>query len=202
MRKLKEDSIVLATHNNGKVEEMQKLLERFSGMRLYSSSDFNLEEPEEIGKTYLENARIKAEYTCNETGLVCLSDDSGIEVNDLNGEPGVYTADWSQKDGIRNFDYAMKRVWEELNNRDAPYPRKAQFRCTLVLMWPDNHAEVFEGTSEGTLIWPGRGKNGHGFDPMFIPKDYSLTYGEMDRWYKNSISHRAKAFRKMIDSCF
>ncbi len=202
MRKFEEKSIILATHNHGKVEEMKKLLEGFSNMRLYSSTDFNLEEPEEIGKTYLENARIKAECTSNKTGLACLSDDSGIEVKDLNGAPGVYTADWAQKDGKRNFDYAMKRVWNELNKKDAPYPRKAQFRCTLVLMWPDGHDEVFEGTSEGTLIWPGRGENGHGFDPMFIPKNYSLTYGEMDRWYKNSISHRAEAFKKMINSCF
>ena len=202
MRKFEEKSIILATHNHGKVEEMKKLLEGFSKMKLYSSTDFNLDEPKEIGKTYLENARIKAEYTSNKTGLACLSDDSGIEVKDLNGEPGVYTADWAQKDGNRNFDYAMKRVWNELNKKDAPYPRKAQFRCTLVLMWPDGHDEVFEGTSEGALIWPGRGENGHGFDPMFIPKNYSLTYGEMDRWYKNSISHRAEAFKKMIKSCF
>ena len=202
MRKFKEDSIILATHNRGKVEEMKKLLENFSNVRLYSSADFKLDEPEEFGNTYLENAQIKARYTCNNTGLACLSDDSGIEVSALGGAPGVYTADWAQKNGSRNFDYAMKRVWDELNKRDAPYPRRAQFRCTLVLIWPDTHEEAFEGTSEGTLIWPGKGKSGHGFDPMFIPKNYSLTYGEMNRWYKNSISHRAKAFEKMIDNCF
>ena len=202
MRYFRDHSLVIATHNAGKFEEMAKLLENFSGLSLYSSKDFNLTEPKETGSTYVENARLKAKFSAKMTGLPCLSDDSGIEIDGLDGAPGVYTADWAETENGRNFDYAMETVWDKLEKKKTPFPRKARFCCTLILAWPDMHEEIFQGVAEGSLTWPGRGKNGHGFDPIFVPKDYSVTYGEMDRWTKNSISHRGMAFKKMINTCF
>ena len=203
MRKFNENSIVVATHNIGKFEEMKKLLDDGAPeISVYSSNEFEIDEPEEVGHTYIENARIKARYSSEKTGLACLSDDSGIEVDGLDGAPGVYTADWAETKTGRNFEHAMRKVWDALDRKEVPFPRKARFVCTLVLIWPDKHEEVFEGKADGTLTWPGRGLNGHGFDPIFIPKSYKITYGEMDRWEKNRISHRAIAFQKMIKQCF
>jgi XTP/dITP diphosphohydrolase len=134
--------------------------------------------------------------------LITLADDSGICVDGLQGAPGVYTADWAEVDGGRDFNIAMTRTWTELETADAPYPRKAQFRCTLVMAWPDGHDEVFEGVMPGQVVWPMRGKQGHGYDPIFQPDGHDLTFGEMNSLLKNQKSHRADAFRKLVDGCF
>jgi XTP/dITP diphosphohydrolase len=133
--------------------------------------------------------------------MPALADDSGIEVDALGGAPGVHTADWAETPTGRDFVRAMTRTWEALERAGAPEPRTARFRCTLVLAWPDGHEEVFEGKIEGKCAWPMRGDQGHGYDPMFQPDGYAVTLGEMDRWDKNRISHRADAFRKMVASC-
>jgi XTP/dITP diphosphohydrolase len=130
--------------------------------------------------------------------LPALSDDSGIEIDALDGAPGVYTADWAETPQGRDFEMAMRRAHEELEARQAPHPRTARFCCTLVLAWPDGHDEVFPGVMEGQVVWPMRGDQGHGYDPIFQPEGYALTFGEMDRWEKNKISHRAKAVAKLV----
>jgi XTP/dITP diphosphohydrolase len=132
-----------------------------------------------------------------------LADDSGIEVDALGGAPGVHTADWAERaDGGRDFEQAMRRTWAELERAGAPPPRTARFRCTLVLAWADGHDEVFEGAVEGQCVWPIRGDRGHGYDPMFQPDGYALTFGEMDPAEKNRISHRAVAFERLLAGCF
>ena len=131
-----------------------------------------------------------------------MSDDSGISVDALGGAPGVYTADWAETGQGRDFGMAMERTWRALEEVDAPLPRTAQFRCTLVLAWPDGHDEVFPGVMPGQIVWPMRGDQGHGYDPIFQPVGFDITFGEMDRWQKNRISHRADAFRKLVEGCF
>jgi XTP/dITP diphosphohydrolase len=131
---------------------------------------------------------------------VALADDSGLAVDALGGAPGVFTADWATTAQGRDFGVGMSRVWRELEAIKAPEPRRAQFCCTLVLATPDGQDLVFEGKSHGRLVWPGRGAQGHGFDPIFLPDGYSQTFGEMDRWKKNRLSHRADAFQKLVTS--
>jgi len=157
-----------------------------------------LPEPEETGTSFVENARIKAHAAASATGLPALADDSGIEIADLDGKPGVYTADWAETPEGRDFEMAMRRAHAELEARGAPEPRRARFCCTLVLAWPDGHDEVFAGTVSGRIVWPMRGDRGHGYDPIFQPDGHELTFGEMDRWEKNRISHRANAFEKLV----
>ena len=144
----------------------------------------------------------KAHSAAKESQVPSLADDSGITIDALNGAPGVYTADWAETSGGRDFVYAMEKTQNALAEVDAAHPRAAQFRCTLVLAWPDGHDEVFEGMIAGSLVWPMRGENGHGYDPIFLPDGYNLTFGEMDRWEKNKISHRADAFTKLLLGCF
>lgn len=200
-RRFEGSSLVVATHNRGKLEEIQALLEPF-GIKLTSNADHNLPEPEETETTFVGNARIKAHAAAKATGLPALADDSGLSVDALEGAPGVYTADWAETPSGRDFIMAMEKTWEKLEAINAPYPRTAQFRCTLVLAWPDGHDEVFEGVMPGQLIWPMRGDQGHGYDPIFQPEGFEITFGEMDRWEKNKISHRADAFNKLVKSCF
>ncbi|MEC8795744.1 MAG: non-canonical purine NTP pyrophosphatase, partial [Pseudomonadota bacterium] len=168
------------------------------GITVTSAADHNLPEPEETETTFVGNARIKAHAAAKATGLPALSDDSGITIDGLNGAPGVYTADWAETETGRDFVMAMTRAWDELEAVNAPTPRTAQFRCTFVLAWPDGHDEVFEGAMPGQLVWPMRGDQGHGYDPIFQPDGYDITFGEMDRWEKNKISHRARAFEQLI----
>jgi len=201
MRKFSGTELLVATHNQGKLEEMAHLLQPF-GVSVSSNADHGLPEPEETETTFVGNARIKAHAASKATQLIALSDDSGITVDGLDGAPGVYTADWAETPDGRNFTMAMTRTWDELEARSAPYPRHAQFRCCLVLAWPDGHDEVFEGVMPGQLVWPMRGEQGHGYDPIFQPDGFEVTFGEMDRWEKNKISHRSKAFSKLIDGCF
>ena len=201
MRKFTGSELLIATHNSGKLEEIADLLTPF-GVKVSSNADHGLPEPEETEKTFIGNARIKAHAAVLATGLPALADDSGITVDGLDGAPGVYTADWAETENGRDFVMAMTRTWNELETRNAPMPRKAQFRCCLVLAWPDGHDEVFAGVMAGQLVWPMRGDQGHGYDPIFQPDGYDQTFGEMGRWEKNKISHRADAFRKLIEGSF
>ncbi len=200
-RKFDSKELLIATHNGGKLEEMRHLFEAYD-LTLTSNADHNLSEPEETETTFVGNARIKAHAACEATGIPALADDSGITIDALNGAPGVYTADWAETPNGRDFFMAMERSWRELEELDAPFPRLAQFRCTFVLAWPDGHDEVFEGVMPGDIVWPMRGEQGHGYDPIFRPEGYDVTFGEMDRWEKNKISHRAKAFEKLVAACF
>ena len=196
MRRLTDPTLLVATHNAGKLEEIADLFGDF-GISVIGAAQMNLAEPEETGVTFGENARIKAHAAATATGLPALADDSGIEIDALDGAPGVHTADWAETPDGRNFIMAMTRVHDELVSRDAVRPWTARFCCTFVLAWPDGHDEVFEGRMDGQIVWPMRGEQGHGFDPIFQPDGYDQTFGEMDRWEKNRISHRADAFRKL-----
>ncbi len=201
MPKFSEKRLLVATHNAGKLEEMKALFAPF-GVEVVGAKEMNLPEPEETGTTFVENARIKAHAAAKATGLPALSDDSGIEVDALDKAPGVYTADWSETPNGRDFVMAMTKTHDLLVAKGAPEPWTARFCCTLVLAWPDGHDEVFPGVMEGKVVWPMRGDQGHGYDPIFVPEGYDITFGEMDRWEKNKISHRADAFRKLTGALF
>ncbi|WP_299950111.1 RdgB/HAM1 family non-canonical purine NTP pyrophosphatase [uncultured Ruegeria sp.] len=200
-RKFDGDRLLVATHNKGKLEEMVHLLEPH-GVTVVGAGEMDLPEPDETEDTFVGNARIKAHAAAKATGLPALSDDSGITIDALNGAPGVYTADWAETGNGRDFLMAMTRAHNELEAKNAPHPRMAQFRSTLVLAWPDGHDEVFEGIAPGHLVWPIRGKDGFGYDPMFVPEGYDTTFAEMDRWEKNKISHRGRAVEMFVKGCF
>ncbi|MCW3781462.1 RdgB/HAM1 family non-canonical purine NTP pyrophosphatase [Defluviimonas salinarum] len=200
MRKFSGKRLLVATHNKGKLAEIAALLEPY-GIACVSGGEMGLPEPEETETTFVGNARIKAHAAAMTTGLPALADDSGIEVDGLGGAPGVYTADWAMTPSGRDFVQAMTRTWDELERAGAPYPRRARFRAAMVLAWPDGHDEVFEGKVEGQVVWPMRGAQGHGYDPMFQPDGYDMTFAEMDPAKKNRISHRADAFGKLV-ACF
>ncbi|WP_299735923.1 RdgB/HAM1 family non-canonical purine NTP pyrophosphatase [uncultured Roseobacter sp.] len=193
--------ILIATHNAGKLEEMQQLFEPY-GVSVVGAAEMNLAEPVETETTFVGNARIKARAAVEATGLPALADDSGIEVEALDNQPGVYTADWAETSNGRDFIMAMTKTHDLLEEKGASHPRRARFRATLVLAWPDGHDEVFEGKVNGTLVWPMRGQTGHGYDPMFQPDGHDITFAEMDPAEKNRISHRADAFAKLIAGCF
>lgn len=195
------DRLLVATHNQGKLEEIAALLSPY-GVTVTSAADLGLAEPDETETTFVGNARLKAHTAARASGMVALADDSGLCVDALAGAPGVFTADWATIASGRDFAVGMKRVWRELEAVQAPSPRRAQFRCTLVLAWPDGKDAVFDGVMPGQIVWPGRGSQGHGFDPVFQPDGHDQTFGEMDRWAKNRISHRADAFRKLVLACF
>jgi XTP/dITP diphosphohydrolase len=200
-RRFEDKKILIATHNAGKLEEMEQLFSPH-GVQVVGAAEMNLPEPNETEDSFIGNARIKARAAVAATGLPALADDSGIEVEALGGAPGVYTADWAETPTGRDFVMAMQKTHDLLEAAEAPHPRRAQFRATLVLAWPDGHEEVFEGQVSGTLVWPFRGQTGHGYDPMFQPDGFEQTFAEMSPEQKNSISHRADAFRKLIDGCF
>lgn len=200
-RKFQGDTLLIATHNAGKLEEMEQLLAPF-GVQVTGAKALNLPEPEETETTFVGNARIKAHAAAQASGLPALADDSGIEVEALNNAPGVYTADWAETETGRDFIMAMTKTHNLLEEGAAPHPRRARFCSTLVLAWPDGHDEVFAGKVDGTLVWPMRGKQGHGYDPMFQPVGYDITFAEMDFAEKNRISHRADAFAKFVKGCF
>ena len=201
MRKFTDPRLVVATHNTGKLLEIADLLKPY-GVELSSNADHGLREPEETETTFVGNARIKAHAAARATGLPALADDSGIEIDGLGGAPGVYTADWAETPNGRDFVMAMTRSWNELEAASASEPRTARFCSTLVLAWPDGHDEVFAGVMAGQIVWPMRGDQGHGYDPIFQPEGYDVTFGEMNRWEKNKISHRADAFAKLVAGCF
>ncbi|QPM91466.1 RdgB/HAM1 family non-canonical purine NTP pyrophosphatase [Pseudooceanicola algae] len=200
MRKFDGETLVLASHNKGKLREIAELLAPY-GIKVSSAADHGLEEPVEDQDTFIGNARIKAHYAAKATGLPALSDDSGISVDALDGAPGVYTADWAETPTGRDFPMAMRKTWDALEAKSAPSPRRAAFNCTFCLAWPDGHDELFVGKVDGQVVWPMRGTDGHGYDPIFMPDGYDITFGEMDGAEKNRISHRADAFAK-LKACF
>jgi len=196
-RGIKGQKIVAATHNQGKLEEIAALLGPLN-VEIISAKALNLPEPEETETTFVGNARIKAHAAARASNLPALSDDSGIEIDALDGAPGVYTADWAETGHGRDFVMAMQKSHDLLEQKNAPHPRRASFCCTIVLAWPDGQDAVFEGKVSGTIVWPMRGNLGHGYDPIFQPDGYDVTFGEMDRWEKNKISHRAAAFEQLF----
>jgi XTP/dITP diphosphohydrolase len=198
IRSIKGQKIVVSTHNQGKLVEMAALL-RPLDVEVVSAKELDLPEPEETEHTFIGNARIKAHAGAKASGLPSLSDDSGIEIDALDGLPGVYTADWAETQTGRDFEMAMGSVHKLLEEKGAAFPRTGRFSCTLVLAWPDGEDVAFNGKMEGQVVWPMRGGQGHGYDPIFQPSGYDITFGEMDRWEKNKISHRAKAFGKLLD---
>ncbi|OWU85987.1 nucleoside-triphosphate diphosphatase [Oceanicola sp. 22II-s10i] len=201
MRKFDGDRLVIATHNAGKLREIAALLAPY-GVTVSSAADHGLEEPAETEDNFAGNARIKAHFAAKATGLPALSDDSGLSVDALDGAPGVYTADWAETPNGRDFPMAMEKVWSLLEAKSVPEPRQAQFNCTLCLAWPDGHDEIFAGLVHGRIVWPMRGTQGFGFDPVFVPDGETETFGEMDPARKHGMSHRAVAFDKLVKGCF
>ncbi|KKI17301.1 RdgB/HAM1 family non-canonical purine NTP pyrophosphatase [Sphingomonas sp. Ag1] len=198
IRKLQPDKLVIASHNPGKVREIAALLAGH-GLEVVSAAELDLPEPEETGTTFVMNAELKAQAAADLSGLPALADDSGICVDALNGEPGIFSARWAGE--TKDFGEAMRRVHARVSEiEDAP--RDAHFVCALALAWPDGHVEWFEGRVDGTLVWPPRGTKGFGYDPMFLPDGHDLTFGEMEEEAKHAISHRADAFRQMVAAIF
>ena len=205
MRQVEDKKLVIASHNQGKVRELRQLLDPL-GYTLVTATDLSLEEPEETGLTFEENAELKARAAASASGLPSLSDDSGLAVDGLDGAPGIYSARWAgpQKD----FGEAMRRVNEELEAK-APENRTARFVSVICLAWPDGHVEFFRGEVEGTLVWPPRGDQGFGYDPIFLPAGYDKTFGEMSAEQKHgwkpgqeaALSHRARAFKLFTEQC-
>jgi XTP/dITP diphosphohydrolase len=196
VRRLEGPELLVATHNIGKLEEFRALLGPY-GITCRSNRDFGLPEPAETEASFLGNARIKARAAMAATGLPALADDSGIEIDGLDGAPGVHTADWAETPSGRDFGVAMERAWRELEARGVPEPRRARFRATLVLVWPDGEEASFEGRLDGRIVWPMRGAGGHGYDPIFQPDGHETTLGELSLAEKNRISHRARAIEAM-----
>jgi XTP/dITP diphosphohydrolase len=188
--------LVIASHNPGKVREIDALLGPL-GVTVVAAAELGLPEPEETGATFSANAEIKARAAAAGSGLPALADDSGLAVAALDGAPGIFSARWAGPD--KDFAVAMRRVEDALSGQAD---RRAQFVCALALCWPDGHCEIFEGTVDGDLIWPARGSWGFGYDPMFVPEGHDITFGEMDPEHKHRISHRAAAFRKLVEGCF
>jgi len=200
-RKFEGDQLLVATHNAGKLAEITEILAPH-GVSVVGAGDMDLPEPEETEDTFVGNARIKAHAAAKATGLPALSDDSGITIDALDGAPGVYTADWAETGNGRDFMKAMIRANDEITAKGPDAPRSAQFRCTLVLAWPDGHDEVFEGVMAGDLVWPIRGEGGFGYDPMFRPDGFDVTCAEMPKEEKNQISHRGRALKAFVAGCF
>ncbi len=193
---------MIASHNPGKVREIRDLLLPF-GIEPVSAGDLGLPEPDETGTTFAENARIKALATVMASGKPALADDSGLCVDALEGAPGVYTADWAERQWFegeagRDWYMAMGKVEGRLAGLGPETDRSAAFVCMLALAWPDGHCQLYEGRVEGTLTWPPRGTMGFGFDPVFVPIGKSRTFAELDPAEKHTISHRADAFAKLV----
>jgi len=193
--------LVVASHNAGKVREIGDLIRPF-GLEVISAAELNLPEPVEDGDTFAANALIKAKAAAESSGLVALSDDSGLVVDALDGAPGIYSARWAGEG--KDFALAMRNVEEALASKEAKTPeqRRAHFVCALCLAKPDGSHEIYEGRVDGSLIWPPRGKNGFGYDPVFQCDGYDITFGEMEPDAKHAISHRAMAFKKMMEAQF
>ncbi|MGD1923854.1 MAG: non-canonical purine NTP pyrophosphatase [Paracoccaceae bacterium] len=197
MRKFTASKLVVASHNEGKVSEIRALLAPY-GIETVSAKELDLPVPEETETTFHGNAALKARAAVVGSGLPALADDSGIEIDALDGAPGVYTADWAETPDGRDFMLAMTRAWDEVQAKDAEPPFTARFNACLCLAWPDGHEETILGVASGTLTWPPRGDNGFGYDPMFVPDaGDGRTFGEMPHEVKESMSHRTDAFRKL-----
>ena len=199
--------VVIATHNQGKLKEMRELLAPY-GVATHSSADLGLPEPKETGKTFAANARIKALAAARASGKAAFADDSGLVIDALGGEPGIHSARWAGPD--KDFRAAMNRIQTLLIERGAKEPeqRRAHFIAALCLAWPDNHVEEFEGRVDGVAVWPPRGDQGFGYDPLFRPDGFDRTFGQMNAEEKHGLppqgqglSHRARAFIKLADAC-
>jgi XTP/dITP diphosphohydrolase len=199
-RRLGHGRLVIASHNRGKVREIGELLAPL-GIEAVAAVELGLPEPEETGATFVANSELKARAAATASGFPALADDSGLEVAALDGSPGIRSARWAGPEG--DFGHAMRRVESALGERGATRPedRRARFVCVLALAWPDGHCETVEGTVEGTVVWPPRGDQGFGYDPMFLPEGETRTFGEMPAAEKHTISHRARAFRQMLAEC-
>ena len=211
MRKLDTRTIVVASHNAGKIAEIADLIGPF-GFSARSAAELKFEEPEETGTTFEENAAIKALASAKAADMPALSDDSGLVIDALDGAPGVYTANWAEReDGSRDFAMAMAKVEKALSERGAVAPdqRTGRFVSVLCLAWPDGHTEFFRGEVEGSIVWPPRGTAGFGYDPVFQPEGHDTTFGEMTAQEKHgwkpgdteALSHRARAFKLFVETC-
>lgn len=192
--------LVIATHNQGKFREFKSLLEPL-GFTLTCNADHNLPEPEETETTFEGNALIKARAAAAALNIPALADDSGLTVAALGGDPGVYTADWAETPTGRDYPMAMKKVWDAIQATEQTAPFEAAFNCTLAMAWPDGTHRVFAGVLPGQIIWPARGSQGHGFDPIFAPTGHDISLGEMRPEDKNRLSHRARAVELFIQAC-
>lgn len=199
--------VVIATHNPGKLAEMRDLLAPY-GIEAQSAGELGLPEPDETGTTFAANARIKAMAAARATGRAAFADDSGIVVDALDGEPGIYSARWAGPD--KDFAGAMARIDELLRARGATTPdrRRCRFVAALCIAWPDGHVEEFEGRVDGVAVWPPRGDKGFGYDPIFLPDGLDRTFGEISAEEKHGLppkgqglSHRARAFVKLAAAC-
>jgi len=193
------DKLVIATHNPGKLREIAALIAPL-GIACVGAEELGLPEPEEIGNTFADNADLKAREAADLSGLPALADDSGLAVDALHGLPGIFSARWAEdSDGNRDWMRAMERVWREAEAAGPDAGHDAHFACALSLAWPnDGQTESFEGRVDGTLVWPPRGDQGFGYDPIFVPTGYDQTFGEMAPAEKHRISHRARAFEKLV----
>jgi XTP/dITP diphosphohydrolase len=205
-RKLEPGRIVVASHNEGKVREITALLGPY-GMAPVSAKTLDLPEPEETGTTFEANALLKAVSAADMSGLPALADDSGLEVPALGGRPGVYTADWAERqwfEGEKGRDWymAMGKVEGLLAEQGPGVDRAAAFVCNLCVAWPDGYTMSFEGRAEGMLVWPPRGALGFGYDPVFMPLGHEQSFAEMEPAAKQAISHRAQAFAKLVEALF
>lgn len=205
-RRLGSGSLVIATHNAGKLKEIGALLEPY-GVKCLSAGSLGLPEPAETGTTFVQNAMLKARAAAKASGLAALADDSGLAVDALDGRPGVYTADWAQRQWFegepgRDWYMAMGKVEGMLQQLGADTARGAAFHCVLAIAWPDGESAVYEGQCPGTLTWPPRGALGFGYDPVFVPEGGALTFAEIDPAEKHKISHRADAFAKLVAEQF
>ena len=199
--------LVIATHNPGKLAEMRDLLAPF-GVAAVSAGELGLAEPAETGTTFADNARIKAMAAARASGHPAFADDSGLAVDALDGDPGIYSARWAGPD--KNFRHAMEVVDAKLRERGAitSAQRRAHFVSALCVAWPDGHLEQFDAEVDGALVWPPRGERGFGYDPMFLPDGFERTFGEMASEEKHGLppkgrglSHRARAFLKLAEAC-
>jgi len=196
MKNKKISKILIGTNNRGKLREIANLLPK--KVKVFSTKDFNLKSPNETGKTFKSNALIKAKYFSKKTNLICLSDDSGLEIDVLKKKPGIYSARWGGKKS--DFNKAMQRVYKELDKKDKEWRTKkvsARFICALVIYWPNTKKIYSLGKVSGKISKTKKGKNGFGYDPIFIPNGHKRTFAEMSKSYKYKIDHRAKAFKKI-----
>ena len=190
--------LVIATHNAGKLREIRELLAPH-GIDCVGAAELDLPEPEEIGNTFVDNAELKAREAADLSGLPALADDSGLAVDALHGLPGIFSARWAEDDdGNRDFGRAMERVWREVEAAGPDAGHDAHFVCALSLAWPDGEIHSFEGKVHGTLVWPPRGTQGFGYDPMFVAAGMDQTFGEIEPDAKHAISHRAEAFKLLV----
>lgn len=197
VRKLGPGQLVIASHNDGKIREIKELVEPF-GIEPVSAKSLGLIDPEETGKTFAANAIIKARAAADGAKLPALADDSGLAVDALDGDPGIYSARWAGNP--RDFGKAMEKVEAALNEKGAR-DFSARFVCALCLAWPDGEEVVFEGEVRGSLVFPPRGDKGFGYDPIFVAEGRNVTFAEMPPAEKHAMSHRADAFRKLKKAC-